>query len=292
MTKTERHIYRHLHKYRRTIQRLALVFIIVIPILNKQDWNCIIGTFYSLSIGNLDIIDPALIIQFLLLTKSITIPVLLAGAIPFITALFLGKVFCSWMCPFNLFAEWTENLCRRIKKEKLTTPHRNPKAYYYWLIFTVILALIAITDLSLINFISMPGLISSLPADWMVGGSIGIEALLIIIILVVELGVAPRFWCKYVCPVGATLELPRNKRTLKIHFTPQQKCVCDAQHPACNIECPIHLDPRRTDIHPYCYNCGECVRKCLEVGGDNLLFSMQEHKTKLSRQTQKVNSEV
>lgn len=273
-SKTEQHIYRHLHTYRRTIQLLALAFIVLVPILNKSDWNHIIGTFYSLSIGGLNIIDPAIVIQFLLLTKSITMPILIAGLIPLVVALFWGKVFCGWVCPFNLLSEWGMELRKKFSKGVRVTRNRNPRSFPYWIIYTAIIIAIPILGVSLINFISMPGLISSAFADSIIGGIVGIEVSFILVILIIEFAVGRRFWCKYVCPVGATLQLPRNKKTLRVHFSPHQKCVCDGHDPACNASCPINLDPRRPDIHPYCYNCGECVHACHAEGGNSLVFRM------------------
>jgi ferredoxin-type protein NapH len=232
------------------------------------------------------------VIQFLLLTKSITLPILIAGLIPLILAFFLGKVFCSWVCPFNLLAEWGEQLRKKFKKQRKITKNHNPKTFIYWIIYSSIIIAIPILGMALINFISMPGLISSSVADWIISSALGVEILFIVGILFIEFLLGKRFWCKYVCPVGATLELPRNKNTLKIHFNPQHKCVCDSHDPACNIKCPIHLDPRRPDIHPYCYNCGECIHICHRVGGENLIFSLQSPESSSAKKKHKFNMEA
>ena len=103
MTPFEINIYTRLHFMRRLVQFLAMSFIFVIPILNMLGIRQIIGTYYSISIGNLDIIDPALMLQTIFLTKEIYFPLLLAGIIPLILTLIFGKVFCGWVCPVDKF---------------------------------------------------------------------------------------------------------------------------------------------------------------------------------------------
>ncbi len=265
MTAFEKFIYNHLHLLRRFVQFSTLGFIFLVPALNRWGFNEVIGTFYSISLGNLDIVDPALMLQTILLTKEIYFPLLLAGIIPLIITLLLGKVFCSWACPFNLFAEYVDKLRRKIKPAGIPLHNRNPKPHYYWVVFGSILTLVAVLGVPIITLISLPGLISGQIADLVFWGTLGIESLLIIIILLIELLWAPRFWCKYACPVGATLSLLRSKHTLKIHYNPRH-CTCHPGSLPCNAACPIHLDPRRLDIYPYCYNCGDCVDACREEG--------------------------
>ncbi len=266
MRKFEKYINDHLHFLRRTIQVCTVLLIVAIPLLNKIGFHAVSGTFYSLSIGELDIVDPALVLQTILLTKSIHLPLLIAIVIPILIAIFFGKVFCSWVCPYNFIAEFSEKLRRKIKPS-VTYRNRNPKPQYYWLIFGIILMLLIITGVPVITLISMPGLITSQIADGLFYNVVGIEVLLVVILLVLEVFVASRFWCKYACPVGATLALVRSKHALKIKYEPGNcaKCSEKTENP-CNKACPINLNPRLTDIYPYCYNCFECVDRCRDIG--------------------------
>lgn len=274
MTGFEKFIYQHLHRLRRTVQWLAVFFIILVPILNRLHINDVMGTFYSLRLGNLDIVDPALMVQAILLTKKLYFPMLLAGVIPLIIALFFGKVFCSWICPYNLLAEYTEKLRRIIRPSSVRERHHNPKSHYYWLIYGSILSLVAVLGLPIITLISMPGLITGTLADLLLFGTLGLEIILVFVLLIIELFFAPRFWCKYACPVGATLEVLRNRHTLKVRFNPH-KCIYSQTHRLpCHDACPLHLNPMRMDIYPYCFNCGDCVDAC-RVEGQALNYTLQ-----------------
>jgi ferredoxin-type protein NapH len=153
------------------------------------------------------------------------------------------------------------------------------------MILGTVLLLVAILGIPIITLSSMPGLISSQMADAIFWGSVGIEISLIAIIITLEIGLSSRFWCKYFCPVGATLALVRSKKTLRIHYT-ASKCSCETEHLPCNMACPIHLDPRRKGIYPYCYNCGECVDACRSYGQalnytlkSEKIISVEERKT-------------
>ncbi len=266
MTTFEKFIYEHLHTLRRVVQFGTIGFIIVVPILNKLGHNEVIGTFYSISIGNLDIVDPALVIQSVLLTKEIHFPLLLAGFIPLLITLFFGKVFCSWVCPFNLLAEWADRIRKRIRPNQVKEDHLNPRSHHYWLIYGSILSAVAILGLPVISLISMPGLITGQIADFIFFGAVGFEISLVIIILLIEVFIAPRFWCKYACPVGATLALLRTKKTLKIKFEPGKCTYAHTRRLPCQVACPLQLNPMRVDIYPYCYNCGDCVDACRKEG--------------------------
>jgi len=277
MTKFEKYLYKHLHLLRRTTQIAAISFLFVIPILNKYEYNEIIGTFYSISIGNLDIVDPALMFQHILLTKSIYFPLLLAGIIPLIIALIFGKVFCSWVCPFNLFAEYGNKLRQVIKPIIKKGYNRNPKPHYYWLIFGSIITIVAISGLPIITLISFPGLISGQIADLVFFGTLGIEIIAILLIIVFEIIYKPRFWCKFVCPVGATLGLIRYKHSLAIQYNAQictENCPVDKKSKSiCNNACPVDLNPRQLGIYPYCTNCGECIAACQNKGEKAISFT-------------------
>jgi len=253
----------NLHLLRRISQIGSMVLIIAIPFLNKLGINILKGTYYSISIGKLDIIDPAMALQMILLTKSILFTVLLMMVVPIVIALILGKVFCSWACPFNFLAE----LLTKFRKSPAIHV-RNPKTHYYWIIFVILLLMITVLGVPIIAFISMPGQISALIADAIFSNVIGIEIVLVLIILAIEFIFNRKFWCKYVCPVGATLSLFRTKKTLRITYSPKKCAKCDGKKEnPCVSACPLGLNPKLSGIYPYCYNCMECVNACRKNDG-------------------------
>lgn len=280
----EQFIYRHLSALRRSVQFLALFFIFIIPFLNKQGINAIIGTYYSISIGQLDIVDPSIMLQSILLTKEVYFPLFLAGILPLIFTLFFGKAFCSWICPYNLLAEFGDKMRRKIYPKSIAKRNKNPKPHIYWFVFGSILIVLTISGIPLITLLSFPGLISGQAADAVFSAAIGIEILLVVFVLLLEVFIWPRFWCKYACPVGAMLAVVRSKHTLSIAYDP---VVCANNCPvnshglsACNSACPLQLNPRQSGIYPYCYNCGACVDACQNEGGKSIKFTFHPQKEK------------
>ena len=260
------YILTHLHVFRRIVQISTILFIILVPFLNKQGYHGIIGTFYSISFWALDIVDPALLLQSILLTKSFYLTLIIAAIIPILLAALFGKVFCSWGCPYNFLSELVELFRKKVKKIDFVK-NVNPKARNYWIVYGSIFLVVIITGVPIITFISMPGLITSQVADSIMFKTIGIEIFLVLVILIIEVLFAPRFWCKYACPVGATLALFHTKRSLRISYNSKQCANCAvAKDRICNITCPLNLNPRGDNIYPYCYNCMECVDICQKNG--------------------------
>jgi len=193
---------------------------------------------------------------------------------------FFGKVFCSWICPYNFLAEFTEKF-RKIIKPSDTHKNTNPNPQYYWIIFGIILILLTITGVPVITLISMPGLITSQIADGILYNLVGIEVLLVVLLLFLEVFIAPRFWCKYACPVGATLSTVKTKHALKIKYNPKDcaKCSEKKENP-CNQVCPLYLNPKSSKIYPYCNDCFECVTTCNDVGCQALKITFEPFKLK------------
>lgn len=264
------------------------MFIIAVPLLNRFGIKDVTGTYYSISVGNLDLMDPALMFQYILLNKEAFFALILAGGIPLFITLLFGKVFCGWVCPYNLIAEYADKIRKIVRPKTIRLKNKNPRPHYYWFVFGAIVTFIAISGIPAITFLSFPGLISAQIADYVIFGALGLEILFVVFILLLEIFIAPRFWCKYACPVGATLGLLRARNTLAITYDAN---VCANNCPVnlkkvtlCNEACPLQLNPRQEGIYPYCINCGECIDACENKGGQAIRFSFHSYKKrKLSR---------
>ncbi len=121
-----------------------------------------------------------------------------------ILAALFGKVFCSWGCPFNFISELVDLLRKKVKKINFVN-NSNLKKRNFWIVYVGILLIVIITGVPIITLILMPGLITSQIADSIMFKTIGIELFFVLIIILIEVFLAPRFWCKYAYTVGATL---------------------------------------------------------------------------------------
>ena len=92
--------------------------------------------------------------------------------------------------------------------------------------------------------------------------SVGIFFLIGIVLF--ELLVSRRAWCRYLCPTGGLLALLSRPAMLKIHKTETE---CRDGCSVCQQVCPIQINPKSDMEVKDCFQCGTCVSRC----PDNLL---------------------
>ena len=269
--------YNKLNTYRKTVQLFSLAFLVAVPILVVNGIYSIIGNLYSITIFGVDIVDPAMALQTTILSREL-IEVLIIGIIlPVLLALIFGKVFCSWMCPFNTISEYWQKLTaklfrKRYRKIKLQVKDENPNPVIFWSILISFFVLSIILDFPLITFLSAPGIISSEISHFIMGMGFGLELLIVLMIIFIEGILFKRYWCKFICPVGGVLSIFRFKRTMHLHYN-SDLCSCAARSEPCSYSCPLNLSPKSKNIYPFCFNCGECIRICEKTGSGALSFS-------------------
>ncbi len=277
---THQRFYSHLTRLRKIVQIFSLLFLIAVPVLNLMGIRWIIGTLYALSIDELDMVDPVMALQTLLLTKSVYMPLLIATIIPLVTSLTFGRVFCSWICPKNTISDWLEVLQKPIIKQRWQTVRfslieKNPHPGILWGILAVLLLIVWISGFPLLGYLSMPGIISSQISQTILGMGHGLEFGLVLIIFVVEIVLVQRYWCKYFCPVGACLSIFRIKRTLRIQHK-AMLCTCKQEIEPCHAVCPLGLSPKcNHHLYPYCFHCGLCLTACEKTGRRALSYTFR-----------------
>jgi ferredoxin-type protein NapH len=274
--------YNKLNFYRKAVQIFSLAFLVSVPIFVVNEIYLIIGNLYSITIFGIDIVDPAMALQTTLLSREF-IEVLIIGIIlPVVLALILGKVFCSWMCPFNTLSEYWQSLTNKIfsnrfKKVKSQVLEINPNPWIYWRILIFFFALTVILDFPLVSFLSAPGIISAEISHYIMGMGLGLEIFIVLGIIFIEGIIFKRYWCKYVCPVGGVLSVFRTPKTLRINHN-EGACSCAANAEPCSRSCPLDLSPKRDNLYPYCYNCGLCIKTCEKTGFGALSFGFGKNK--------------
>lgn len=218
-------------------------------------------------------------LQVMLAFKQVLINLVIGTATIFILWILLGgRTFCSWVCPYHLVAEWTEKLHVWLVNKKVISGydfHRGVRSFFY-----VVFALLALlTGYTVFETVSPTGILSraiiygpSLALVW-VG-----------VLLLFEVFVSRRAWCRYVCPIGITYGLVGLFSPLRVVYNldscqHEGECrkVCEVPHVlepvikgrATDVKVPIGAD---------CTRCGLCIDKCptgslhYEVKGLNKLL--------------------
>lgn len=256
------------------VQVSVILFFLVLPIVNGLGIRWIRGSLYALTVGPIPVVDPLMAAQSSVLARSLPGTLLLACVIPVALALIFGKVFCSWVCPYNTVQEGLDVLLKRVyrrRKVRLRRTAGNPPPGGYWAIFGGLLFVMVISGWPVLSFLSMPGLLSTQILQSVGGNGPGWELALVGVLLTGEAALGRRTWCRTLCPVGACLGLFRAPATLRIRYN-ECTCGCAGHRFPCETACPLYLSPRDPHLYPACIQCGNCLEACAATGYGGLTF--------------------
>jgi ferredoxin-type protein NapH len=90
--------------------------------------------------------------------------------------------------------------------------------------------------------------------------TLALEALIVLGVLGMNL-ITRRFYCRYLCPLGALLALLGRRRKLRVVINPSTCINCGK----CERNCPLGLAPQQGEGEgSHCWNCGTCIDVCPE----------------------------
>ena len=172
-----------------------------------------------------------------------------------VTLLFWGRgVFCGWLCPFGALQEILNALARRLRVPQLRLPfavHERiwPLKYVVFVVlFGASLGAMGLAQAGIEVEPFKTAIVLHFVREW---PFVAYAAALLAAGLVVE-----RFFCRYLCPLGAALALPARVRMFDWL---KRRWQCGLQCHICDRRCPvqaIHPDGR---INPneciHCLNC-------------------------------------
>jgi NapH/MauN family ferredoxin-type protein len=176
--------------------------------------------------------------------------------------LLLGRVFCGWICPLGTLGEWTSRLGARLGIRKREFPEKVDKTLR-WLKYGVLILIIAATwragtlvwrsyDPWVAWMHLSAGWEEFLESPW---SYFSLFVLVIGMSLFIE-----RFWCRYLCPLGALLAPLQKIGLVKVRRSDDDCINCHK----CGTVCPVRLDPEKKDVEnsAECIACGRCVEAC------------------------------
>lgn len=164
--------------------------------------------------------------------------------------LFWGRgVFCGWLCPFGALQELSNLAARRLRVPQINVPHAIHERL--WIIkYTLFLAILAL------SFYSMDLALRLAEAEpFKTAISMRMMRAWPFVAFVLALLVAglfiERFYCRYLCPLGAALALPAKLKVFDwLHRRPQ----CGRECRLCETKCTVGaIDPLGR------INANECV---------------------------------
>jgi ferredoxin-type protein NapH len=183
-----------------------------------------------------------------------------------------GRTFCSWLCPYHFLAEWAEKLHDYFVKTKKVKEHSFQRGlrYVFWVGF-IILAFA--TDRLVFETLNPVGILSRA----MIYGP-GLILLWVLALIIFEIVYSKRFWCRYVCPIGATWSMVGKITPVAIKFELDKCGHCRKCQDVCLVPHELWFVTRgkATQEKHYagsdCTRCGYCVDVC---PGDALNYTVK-----------------
>lgn len=171
-------------------------------------------------------------------------------------SVFLGPVFCGWMCPMGTVQEWIGTLGRRLfpKRFNRVVPRRLDRVLRYLRYAMLAWVVIATAGTGVLVFSDYDPYFTmfNLWSDEVAWSGVAILALVVALSLIVE-----RPFCKYACPFGALLGVSNTFRVFGIKRRASTCIACSR----CDDVCPMNIDVSGVGVvrDHQCISCMKCT---------------------------------
>lgn len=181
-------------------------------------------------------------------------------------AILFRRSFCGLLCPFGAIQEFFSKISQKIFKKRLIMPAKidRPLRYlkYLVLIITVFYAwkTAGLWMDSYDPWSAYAHLPEGLGSVW---GESAVGLILLVITLIGSL-LYDRFFCKYLCPMGALYGILGKVSPFKV-VRNENTCIDCGK---CNRSCPMNIDIQHaTEVKSAeCINCQLCILECPKSG--------------------------
>ncbi|MGB6242606.1 MAG: 4Fe-4S binding protein [Castellaniella sp.] len=162
--------------------------------------------------------------------------------------------FCGWLCPFGALQELTNNLAKRLRVPQIKVSHgvNTRLAGLKYIIFLILFG-ISLYELGLAEKFAeiepfKTAIILKFIRDW--------PFVIFAVVLLLAGLFIERFYCRYLCPMGAALAIPAK---LRIFDWLRRYKTCGNPCQLCAVECPVQAINPEGDINPNeCIQCLNC----------------------------------
>ncbi len=246
---------------RRIIQWFFFLLMFIVPALNMLEIYFIKGTYISMDVGELAVSDPLAVLQAVFASHEIKAVMIASVTLPLLIAVLLGRVWCSWACPYYLILDGIEALRKKLGLKPLKPVYSESgpsKANFFrYALLISGFILVGAAGVPLLYLISPPSVLSSQAVMLIKHFTLTAEFIFIPIVLIIETFFVYRFWCRFFCPTGTVLSIFKSSKGLRVEYS--GSCSGCSR---CVKACPMVLDPRKDGASSQCHNCGECVSIC------------------------------
>jgi polyferredoxin len=192
-------------------------------------------------------------------------PQLVAAAAVFPATLLFGRFFCGWMCAFGALGDFIYRIFGRFVKRKIDERADRALKYlkYAVLVFLVVIGWILGAKLpASANPWDAFGLLATAgqPVDMGFILANFLPALVLLALIAVGSVFVERFFCRYLCPLGAVFAILSRLRIVKID-KPNARCgKCRICTTSCAMGIPLY--GKNVIASGECIGCMKCVPAC------------------------------
>jgi len=164
-----------------------------------------------------------------------------------------GRGFCGWFCPFGTLNDLLS--FRKVRIHKVASYSK-----FAVLVLTIIAAW-AFADTMFCKLCPVASIEASLPYLALGVARVNRPFLLHMGTLggtLIGMVLIARFWCRYLCPMGALLSLFNRVSFLHLNLNHTRCNACGA----CAETCPMGLRPHEEYDDHNCIKCGACTQAC------------------------------
>lgn len=245
------------------LRRFIQLGLLVLFLLPSADFILKGNLSSSLLFNSISLSDPFAYLQIFLATFTLNVGLFISAFLVFIIyALFLGRAFCSFVCPVNLITNLADFIKQNtsFKSSKLTNFKQNTR---YFILFSILI-LCLIANEPIFEKYSHIGIITR--------GIIFMQTSAIfvaIIIFLLDLFVQRNLVCSHLCPLGAFYSLISKFAMLKVSYDLNKCTKCMK----CKMICPEAQVLSLITKYSGNVSNSECIKcaRCIEVCDDDAL---------------------
>lgn len=166
-----------------------------------------------------------------------------------------GASFCGWICPFGAVQEWLGNIGKKLFGKTFVPPASwdRPLRYLRFAVLALILYMTAITGKLWFETYDPFKILFHFNFETT-------TAIVILVLTIVISLISERFWCKYLCPLGAIFSVLSPTSFFKLKRQPHECIGCGLCNKVCSMG--INVDHARTIADGECIKCLQCMEAC------------------------------
>ena len=241
---------------------LLLIFGLVMTAFVRKDarlrWITLSITLFYLGFFNGGFLSVSHITNTINLGPSMILsdlPLLMIVVFTLVTTLIWGRVFCSSLCPFGALRDMiTRIVPRRWQRTVPAFIHDKALTVKYALLALIVIMAVVQSDISIFQYFE--------PFGTLFFYSTSLVLWTILILILLASAVVKRFYCRYVCPLGAALGVLSLISLRRIKRVPQCS-VCKV----CEHACPTGAIRNHEIDFKECVRCDICESKLIDKAG-------------------------